>query len=48
MVVLAPHIGGATYDTEPTHHFTIAEDLVPAAGGCPTPEIVNPEVLDRR
>jgi D-3-phosphoglycerate dehydrogenase len=46
-VVLTPHIGGATYDTESNHTATIAEDLCRLlAGGRPL-NCVNPEVLDR-
>jgi D-3-phosphoglycerate dehydrogenase len=44
-VVLTPHIGGATYDTETNHSAAIAEGLrVLLAGGSP-PNLVNPEVL---
>jgi D-3-phosphoglycerate dehydrogenase len=47
-VVLTPHIGGATYDTESNHTSTIADDLCRLlAGGRPL-HCVNPEVLDRR
>jgi D-3-phosphoglycerate dehydrogenase len=44
-VVLTPHIGGATYDTETNHTRIIAEDLCRLlAGGRPL-HVVNPEVL---
>jgi D-3-phosphoglycerate dehydrogenase len=44
-VVLTPHIGGATYDTEANHSTAIAAGLrVLLAGGSP-PNLVNPEVL---
>jgi D-3-phosphoglycerate dehydrogenase len=44
-VVLTPHIGGATYDTEANHSKTIADGLVELlAGGRPS-NLVNPEVL---
>jgi D-3-phosphoglycerate dehydrogenase len=46
-VVLAPHIGGATYDTESNHTNTIAEDLCRLLAGARPLNIVNPEVLDR-
>jgi D-3-phosphoglycerate dehydrogenase len=46
-VVLTPHIGGATYDTESHHSKLIADGLaVLLAGGRPD-NLVNPEVLDR-
>ena len=47
-VVLTPHIGGATYDTESNHTTTIAEDLCRLMAGARPRNIVNPEVLDRR
>jgi D-3-phosphoglycerate dehydrogenase len=47
-VVLTPHIGGATYDTESNHTTTIAEDLCRLLAGARPLHIVNPEVLDRR
>ena len=34
-VVLTPHIGGATYDTEANHTRTVAEDLCRLMAGCP-------------
>lgn len=44
-VVLTPHIGGATYDTEVNHSRSIANGLrVLFEGGRPT-NLVNPEVL---
>jgi D-3-phosphoglycerate dehydrogenase / 2-oxoglutarate reductase len=46
-VVLTPHIGGATYDTETNHTRTIAEDLCRLLAGARPLNIVNPEVLDR-
>ena len=46
-VVLTPHIGGATYDTEANHSKLIADGLAELlAGGRPT-NLVNPEVLDQ-
>ncbi|MHB8438178.1 MAG: NAD(P)-dependent oxidoreductase [Acidimicrobiales bacterium] len=47
-VVLAPHIGGATYDTEANHTRIIADDLCRLLAGATPVNIVNPEVLDRR
>jgi D-3-phosphoglycerate dehydrogenase len=44
-VVLTPHIGGATYDTETNHTRTIAEDLCRLMAGARPLNIVNPEVL---
>ncbi len=45
-VVLTPHIGGATYDTEANHSRLIADGIaVLLAGGRPD-NLVNPEVLD--
>jgi D-3-phosphoglycerate dehydrogenase len=46
-VVLAPHIGGATYDTESNHTSIIAEDLCRLLAGARPLHIVNPEVLGR-
>ena len=44
-VVLTPHIGGATWDTETRHSTSIAEGLSELlAGGRPT-NLVNPEAL---
>ncbi len=47
-VVLTPHIGGATYDTESNHTQVIADDLCRLLAGARPKNIVNPEVLDRR
>lgn len=47
-VVLTPHIGGATYDTESNHSRLIAEDLARLLSGEAPVNIVNPEVLRRR
>lgn len=47
-VVLTPHIGGATYDTETNHTRTIAEDLCRLLAGARPLNIVNPEVLGGR
>jgi D-3-phosphoglycerate dehydrogenase len=47
-VVLTPHIGGATFDTEVNHTQTIADDLCRLVAGVRPRHIVNPEVLDRR
>jgi D-3-phosphoglycerate dehydrogenase len=47
-VVLTPHIGGATYDTEANHTRTIADDLCRLLAGARPVNIVNPEVLGRR
>lgn len=47
-VVLTPHIGGATYDTETNHTRTIAEDLCRLFAGARPLNIVNPEVLAGR
>src|SRR5580658_3117015 len=44
-VVLTPHIGGATYDTESNHTNTIAQDLCRLLAGARPLHIVNPEVL---
>jgi D-3-phosphoglycerate dehydrogenase len=46
-VVLAPHIGGATYNTEANGTQSIAEDLVRLRAGVTPRNIVNPEVLGR-
>lgn len=47
-VVLTPHIGGATYDTEINHSRLIADDLARLLRGERPVHIANPEVLDRR
>lgn len=44
-VVLTPHIGGATYDTEANHSRMIAEDLERLLGGERPLHVANPEVL---
>ncbi len=44
-VVLTPHIGGATYDTEANHTLTIADDLCRLMAGATPRNIVNPGVL---
>lgn len=44
-VVLTPHIGGATYDTEANHTALLADDLVRLLTGERPRHIVNPEVL---
>jgi D-3-phosphoglycerate dehydrogenase / 2-oxoglutarate reductase len=46
-VVLTPHIGGATYDTEANHTQTIADDLCRLLAGAVPRHIVNPAVLKR-
>jgi D-3-phosphoglycerate dehydrogenase len=45
-VVLAPHIGGATYDTEANHSRLIADDITLLLAGEMPRNCVNPEVLD--
>jgi D-3-phosphoglycerate dehydrogenase / 2-oxoglutarate reductase len=44
-VVLTPHIGGATYDTEVNHSRLIANGLRTLLAGGRPPNLVNPEVL---
>jgi D-3-phosphoglycerate dehydrogenase len=44
-VVLTPHIGGATYDTEANHARMVADDLERLLAGERPLHIVNPEVL---
>jgi D-3-phosphoglycerate dehydrogenase len=44
-VVLTPHIGGATYDTEANHSKLIADGLVELFAGGKPENLVNPEVL---
>ena len=44
-VVLTPHIGGATYDTEANHSKLIADDVVRILAGERPVNCVNPEVL---
>ena len=45
-VVLTPHIGGATYDTEVNHSRIIADDLARLLAGERPQFIANPEVLN--
>lgn len=45
-VVLTPHIGGATYDTEANHSKLIADDIARLFRGERPVNCVNPEVLD--
>ncbi len=45
-VLLTPHIGGATYDTEVNHSRTIADDLAALLTGGRPRFIANPDVLD--
>ena len=44
-VVLTPHIGGATYDTEVNHTALIADDIARLFAGEAPLHCVNPEVL---
>src|SRR5215211_7684289 len=44
-VVLTPHIGGATYDTETNHTSLIVDGLVTLLDGGTPPNLANPEVL---
>ncbi len=44
-VVLTPHIGGATYETEARHSMMIAEDLARLLRGERPHRLANPEVL---
>ena len=44
-VVLTPHIGGATYDTEANHSKLIADDVARILKGEKPVNCVNPEVL---
>jgi D-3-phosphoglycerate dehydrogenase len=44
-VVLTPHIGGATYDTEANHSKLIADDVGRILRGDKPVNCVNPEVL---
>jgi D-3-phosphoglycerate dehydrogenase len=44
-VVLTPHIGGATYDTEANHSKLIADGLAALLDGGKPDNLVNPEVL---
>lgn len=45
-VVLTPHIGGATYDTEANHSRLIADDIERLLAGERPRHIANPEVLE--
>ncbi len=44
-VVLTPHIGGATYNTEANHSKLIADDVARILAGETPVNCVNPEVL---
>ena len=44
-VVLTPHIGGATFDTETTQTTMIADDILAIVDGRPPAHCANPEVL---
>jgi D-3-phosphoglycerate dehydrogenase len=46
-VVLTPHIGGATWNTEARQAQMVADGLEALLSGAATPNIVNPEVLAR-
>ena len=46
-VVLTPHIGGATWDTEARQAHIVADGLEALLSGRTPPHIVNPEVLSR-
>jgi D-3-phosphoglycerate dehydrogenase len=46
-VVLTPHIGGATWDTETRHSELITTGLAELFDGGRPANLVNPEVLDR-
>ena len=45
-VVLTPHIGGATYDTEARGTLMVADDIERLMQGIVPLHIVNPEVLE--
>ena len=47
-VVLTPHIGGATWDTETRHSASIANGLAELLAGGRPDNLVNPEVLEGR
>jgi D-3-phosphoglycerate dehydrogenase len=47
-VVLTPHIGGATYNTEANHSRMIVDDLERLFRGERPTHIVNPEVLEAK
>jgi D-3-phosphoglycerate dehydrogenase len=44
-VVLTPHIGGATWDTEARQTAMVADDLARLINGDSPVYLVNPEVL---
>ena len=46
-VVLTPHIGGATWNTEARQAQVVADDLEALLSGRTPTHIVNPEVLAR-
>lgn len=46
-VLLTPHIGGATYDTETNHTTLMADGLAALLRGETPSNLVNPEVLSR-
>ena len=46
-VVLTPHIGGASYDTEANHTVLMADGLAALLRGEAPANLANPEVLDR-
>jgi D-3-phosphoglycerate dehydrogenase len=46
-VVLTPHIGGATYDTEANHTTMITSDIAKILAGDRPEHCANPEVYDR-
>ena len=46
-VVLTPHIGGATWNTEARQAQMVADDLEAILAGRPPAHVVNPEVLRR-
>jgi D-3-phosphoglycerate dehydrogenase len=46
-VVLTPHIGGATYDTETNHTLLMADGLAALLAGERPANLANPEVLAR-
>jgi D-3-phosphoglycerate dehydrogenase / 2-oxoglutarate reductase len=47
-VVLTPHIGGATFNTEANHSRIVADDLALLLAGERPMHIANPEVLDEQ
>jgi D-3-phosphoglycerate dehydrogenase / 2-oxoglutarate reductase len=46
-VVLTPHIGGATYDTEANHSTLVANDIAKVLAGERPVNCANPEVFDK-